>query len=185
MHPVEETMTVLDVGCGTGSHLEAYADAGAACWGVDLSAAMLEIARERLGASVDLTLADATDLPFDDDRFDLVFASLFLHELDPATRRGVLDEMARVVRPTGRVLVIDYRSGPMRWKGRAWRMFSTVAERIAGRRHYEAWRTYLAGGGFSEILPQGLDVERERPVAGGNLALWLLRRTDMGSQTDA
>lgn len=175
--PTGPGMRVLDVGCGTGAHLAAFADTGASCWGVDLSPGMLEVARDRLPKSVDLRLGDATDLPFDDGFFDTVFTSLFLHELDPATRSAVLAEMGRVAASDGRIIVIDYRSGDLRWKGRAWRAFSTVTERIAGTDHYRAWRSYLADGGLASQLPPELVVEQEKIVAGGNLALWGIRHT--------
>ncbi|GMQ94444.1 MAG: class I SAM-dependent methyltransferase [Acidimicrobiia bacterium] len=176
LFPPDESMRVLDVGCGTGAHLEAYVESGATCSGIDLSPAMLEQARSRLGDRAELRVGDAAALPYDEASFDLVFTSLFLHELDDATRTGVLSEMARVVRPDGRILVIDYRTGSLRTKGRVTRAISTVAERIAGRDHYRNWRTYLRSGGIPAMISGiGLDIDREKIVAGGNLALWLLR----------
>lgn len=182
-HPIGEGDSVLDVGCGTGVHLEAYAQAGARCHGVDLSAAMLEVAENRLGDAAELTLASATHLPHPDAAFDLVVASLFLHELDADTRRKVLDEMARVVRPDGRLLVIDYRVGDLRLKGRMWRGTTTVIERLAGSEHFREWRRYLASGGLPANLPSGLGIEKEKIVAGGNLALWLVKQGPPPAQT--
>ncbi len=176
-HPPASGMRVLDVGCGTGAHLDAYVSSGAVCTGIDMSPAMLAVARERLGTTATLDIGDATNLPYADDSFDLTFSAMFLHELEPGVRTTILDEMLRVTDPAGRVLLIDYRAGPMRWQGRAWRAVSTVAERIAGARHYRNWRRYLAGGGVPAIVPAGGAIEREKIVAGGNLALWLIERT--------
>jgi ubiquinone/menaquinone biosynthesis C-methylase UbiE len=176
LHPTDGSMTVLDVGCGTGAHLEAYVDSGAECFGLDASPAMLAEASARLGDSADLELGDATTLPYGDSSFDFVFTSLFLHELDAEARLASLSEIARVARPEGRVLIIDYWSGPLRAKGYVTRSISTVAERIAGRDHYRNWRAYLRSGGIPAESPHvGLTVEREKIVAGGNFALWLLR----------
>lgn len=176
LHPVDESTTVLDVGCGTGTHLDAYVETGAVCHGIDASPAMLDQARGRLGDRAELRFGDATALPYDGGSFDLVFTSFFLHELDPATRAAALREMVRVVRPDGRILAIDYRAGPLRMKGRAARALSTVAERVAGRDHFRNWRTYLRTGGLPAMIPDiGLSVDREKSVSGGNLALWLLR----------
>lgn len=176
LHPVDDSVTMLDVGCGTGAHLNAYIETGAVCHGIDASPAMLEQARDRLGDRVELRLGDAAALPYDFGSFDLVFTSFFLHELDPETRTAALTEMARVVRPKGRILAIDYRAGSLRMKGRATRALSTVAERVAGRDHYRNWRTYLRAGGIPAMVPDvGLTVESEKIVSGGNLALWLLR----------
>jgi len=63
MWPPEPGMRVLDVGCGTGTHLELYVGMGCDGYGIDTSAAMLERARNRLGDRATLTLGTATDLP--------------------------------------------------------------------------------------------------------------------------
>jgi ubiquinone/menaquinone biosynthesis C-methylase UbiE len=176
LHPTDKSMTVLDVGCGTGAHLETYVESGAECFGLDASPAMLKQASTRLGRTANLELGDASALPYEDSSFDLVFTSLFLHELDAETRTASLSEMARVARPDGRILIIDYRAGPLRAKGHVTRSVSTLAERIAGRGHYRNWRAYLSSGGVPAMSSHvGLTVESEKIVAGGNLAVWLLR----------
>jgi len=176
LHPTDESMTVLDIGCGTGAHLEAYVDSGAECFGLDASPAMLEQASTRLGETAILEIGDATALPYRDSSFDFVFTSLFLHELDAETRGAALSEIARVARQDGRVLIIDYRAGPLRTKGYVTRSLSMVGERVAGRDHYRNWRAYLNSGGIPAASREvGLTVEHEKIVAGGNLALWLLR----------
>ncbi len=177
MHPPHEGMTVLDVGCGTGAHLEAYVEAGATCTGIDASPSMLDHARSRIEGRATLTLGDASDLPFADGSFDLVFTSLFLHELEPDTRSRVLDEMVRVVDPNGRILIIDYRAGSLRVKGKVWRVFATVAERIAGAEHYRNWRTFLRSGGAEGMLPVGATITKSKIVAGGNLVISLIDKT--------
>ena len=72
--------------------------------GLDSSARMLELARQRLGACADLHLADLrSPLPFADDAFDDVIASLVLHYLEDWA--GPLAELRRVLMPGGRVIV--------------------------------------------------------------------------------
>ena len=63
--------TVLDVGCGTGVFLRVAADHGATVRGIDASAALLEIARERV-PEADLAQGDLQHLPYADDSFDVV-----------------------------------------------------------------------------------------------------------------
>lgn len=176
MYPPHDNMTVLDVGCGTGAHLEAYIEAGAICTGIDASPSMLDQARSRIDRRATLRLGDASDLPFDDGSFDLVFTSLFLHELEPDTRSRVLREMVRVVDPNGRILIIDYREGSLRLKGKLWRAFATVAERIAGADHYRNWRTFLGSGGVAGMLPAGTTITKSKIVASGNLVITLIEK---------
>jgi ubiquinone/menaquinone biosynthesis C-methylase UbiE len=99
---------VLEVGVGTGLDLPFY-PAGASITGVDLSPAMLAIARQRvadLGVEVTLRTADAEALPFDDGTFDTVVCALSLCAIpDPATAIG---EMKRVLVPGGRLLLLDH-----------------------------------------------------------------------------
>ncbi len=178
MHPPTEGMTVLDVGCGTGAHLEAYVDAGATCTGIDASPAMLGQARTRLGDRAELIHGDASGMPFDDGSFDLIFTSLFLHELEPDVRDRVLGEIVRVAHPDGRILIIDYRNGSLRLKGKVWRTFATIAERVAGSDHYRNWRTFLRSGGVEAMLPSGAAITTSRIVAGGNLVISLVEKTD-------
>jgi SAM-dependent methyltransferase len=95
---------VLDAGCGSGPLTAALRDAGADVTGLDVSAAMVDLARERLGEDADLHVADlGAPLPFADDEFDHVIASLVLHYLEDWS--GPLAELHRVLKPGGRLLL--------------------------------------------------------------------------------
>ncbi|MFI7442829.1 class I SAM-dependent methyltransferase [Nonomuraea indica] len=95
---------ILDAGCGSGPLFSALRDRGAIVTGIDMSAGMLELARQRLGADADLRVADlAGPLPFPDGSFDDVVASLVLHYLEDWG--PTLAELRRVLRPGGRLLV--------------------------------------------------------------------------------
>jgi ubiquinone/menaquinone biosynthesis C-methylase UbiE len=99
---------VLEVAIGTGRNLAFY-PAGVRLSGIDLSPAMLERARERageLGVEVDLREGDAQDLPFPDESFDTVVCTLSLCNV-PDDRRAMA-EMKRVLRPGGRLLLLDH-----------------------------------------------------------------------------
>ncbi|MBV9786330.1 MAG: metalloregulator ArsR/SmtB family transcription factor [Acidisphaera sp.] len=99
----------LDIGTGTGRLLELLAPRLSSGLGVDASRAMLALARTRLSRP-DLThcgvrLADMYRLPLPDGGFDLVLLQMVLHYAeDPA---GVLAEAFRVLRPGGRVILVE------------------------------------------------------------------------------
>lgn len=169
---------VLDVGCGTGMHLGEYARAGCRVTGIDLSPAMLAIARKRLGSEADLRLEDASEMPFEDGAFNIVLASLFLHELLPETRSTILEQMKRVMKQGGRMMIIDFHPGPFRGlKGRVWNAAITTAEFMAGRDHFRNSRAFLARQGMVPLVEEhGMSIEEMKVVSGGTVGLYLLRK---------
>jgi SAM-dependent methyltransferase len=105
----------LDVGCGTGVLASRLAAAGWTMTGVDPSAGMLEVLRER-SPEVRAEVASGTQLPFEDSSFDLVLSVAVMHHVaDPGDVRRVLSEMVRVVRPGGRVLHWDHNPRNPYW----------------------------------------------------------------------
>jgi ubiquinone/menaquinone biosynthesis C-methylase UbiE len=99
---------VLDVGCGTGATLEAIVRAHprTRAWGVDLSDAMLGVARERLGGLALLETADAERLPFRDGCMDLITCVDSLHHYPEPAK--ALAEMHRVTRPGGGLVIGEW-----------------------------------------------------------------------------
>jgi SAM-dependent methyltransferase len=97
-------LRVLDAGCGPGVQAAELIGRGAAVTGVDLSVALLAIARDRLGPDVPLHQADLSQpLPFPDGAFDLVTCSLVMHYL--AEWEPTLREFHRVLAPGGRLVL--------------------------------------------------------------------------------
>ena len=95
---------VLDAGCGSGPLAEALIDRGATVTGFDLSGEMIELARKRLGEDVELLTGDLRQpLPFEDDTFEDVVASLVFHYLEDWV--SPLKEVRRVLRPGGRLIL--------------------------------------------------------------------------------
>lgn len=97
--------TFLDIGCGAGHNLENFHQAGFCVTGVDKSPVMLQAARERLGRTATLHLAEASHLPFDNDAFDYVgLFTVLEYAPDPA------DLLAEAVRVAKRGLIVGYRN---------------------------------------------------------------------------
>lgn len=155
------TGKVLEVAVGTGRNLPYYPP-DVDLTGVDLSPRMLEIARERLaelGREAVLLEGDAEALPFDDASFDTVVCALGLCSI-PDNARAVA-EMARVLRPGGRLLLLDHVGStfaPLRW----------------GQRLVEAASIRLAGEHFTRrqlghVRAAGLEVVEADRVAAGTV----------------
>ena len=106
--------SVLDVGCGTGTlAIAARRHVGPAgdVTGIDASPEMLAHAERKArkaGAAVLFKRATAQLLPFPDAQFDAVFATVMFHHLPRKGREECAGEMRRVMKPGGRVLVVDF-----------------------------------------------------------------------------
>lgn len=142
---------VLEVAVGTGRNLPCYPE-GTRLTGVDWSPAMLAIARRRaagLGREADLRQGDAQALDFPDASFDTVLCALGLCAI-PDDRRAVT-EMARVLRPGGRLLLVDH-------------VAASASALRAGQWLYERITIPLAGEHFrrrplTHVRELGFDVE--------------------------
>lgn len=100
---------VLDVATGTGEQARAFAEKCREVVGIDLSEAMLDVARAKSPrANLTYVQADATHLPFGDARFDVASISFALHEMPASIREAVLSEMVRVTKPRGTIVIVDY-----------------------------------------------------------------------------
>jgi demethylmenaquinone methyltransferase/2-methoxy-6-polyprenyl-1,4-benzoquinol methylase len=183
---------VLDVACGTGLVARALVDRwGCDVVGLDQSASMLGRAREkliadpRLAARVTLVEGEAEHLPFADREFDhLTFTYLLRYVDDPG---ATLSELARVVKPGGRVSSLEFclPTGAWLW---AWRLYTRVGlpalGRLASRSWFEAGR-FLGPSieGFYRAHPlsrqlalweaAGIErVEARRMSLGGGVVIW-------------
>lgn len=125
---------VLEVAVGTGLNLPHYGPE-LNLTGIDLSSAMLDVARQRaaeLGRDVELREGDAHHLPFDVASFDTVVCTLSLCNIPDPDR--AVGEMRRVLRPGGRLVLVDHvrsTSRPIYWLQKA---IEVASVRIDGDR---------------------------------------------------
>ena len=152
--PARSGGRILDVGCGTGvllARLSASGD-GTRLFGIDPVPEMLEVARRRLPAGVELREGSAEQLPYSDGAFDVVVSCSVFHYLaDPL---GALEEMKRVLAPGGTVVVTDWCADYLvcRICERYLSAFRRVRYSV-----YRAseWASLLARAGFADV-----DVDR-------------------------
>jgi ubiquinone/menaquinone biosynthesis C-methylase UbiE len=106
--PSLDQLEILDVGCGTGANLRFLVECGAAAsrvHGIDVIAERVAVSQEK-NPSIDVRVAGATNLPFEDASVDLATQFVAFSSM-PEGRRTAADEITRVVRPGGALLWYD------------------------------------------------------------------------------
>ncbi len=108
MEFLKDGFQVLDVGCGTGKFsfkLHKY-NKNLKVHGVDLSETMINKARAKVkDEMIEFKLGDVEDLPYEANTFNAITCSHSFHHYP--NQRGALLEMQRVLKPSGRVMIID------------------------------------------------------------------------------
>jgi ubiquinone/menaquinone biosynthesis C-methylase UbiE len=102
-------LSVLEIGCGLGTDGAQFAKAGASYTGVDLTDAAIELARKRFelfGLRGELQVADAENLNFANESFEVVYSHGVLHHTPDTTH--AVSEIHRVLKPGGRAIVMLY-----------------------------------------------------------------------------
>ena len=167
---LDEEWTVGDLGCGTGQVAESLAPFVRRVIAVDDSPAMLAAARRRFSQAqnVEIRSGDLAKLPLDDAELDAAVLFLVLHHIvEPAQ---VLAEVARVLRPGGKLLLVDMmpheRAEYRQRMGHVWQGFSA-----------EQMGEWLGAEGLGGLRYQPLAADRE--AKGPNLFAASARRPEV------
>lgn len=150
---------VLEVAVGTGRNLSFY-PASTRLTGIELSPVMLGIARRQaaaLGHDVDLREGDAQALQFADESFDTVVCTLSLCNI-PDDRKAVA-EMKRVLRPGGRLLLLDHVPASSRLGRDVQWLLEQLVLRLEGE--------HLLRRPLEHVLAEGFEIERRERLKGG------------------
>jgi ubiquinone/menaquinone biosynthesis C-methylase UbiE len=114
---------VLEVGCGTGAvSIVAKERVGASgqVHGIDPAPQMIAAARNKVARrelAIDFQVGLIEQLAFPDDSFDVVLSSLMMHHLPADLKRQGLAEIARILKPGGRLLIVDFKRPEQRKQG--------------------------------------------------------------------
>ena len=191
--------SLLEIGGGMGTDLAQFALHGAQVTDADLSSGHLKLAKENFamrGLSGEFVHRDAESLGFDDEAFDVVYSNGVLHHT-PNTRR-VVQEILRVLKPGGRVIVMVYAEDSLHyWRNLMWNIglkegqlrkysmgeiMSRTVERSDNAAAHPLVKAYTKAGlrqlfdGFSDIEI----VQRQLDAAGVPRVLAFVPRRNLG-----
>jgi len=146
--PLVKGPRILEVGVGTGKNIPYY-PAGAEITAIDLSPGMLAKARRvaaESGSPVDLREMDVQQLDFPDDEFDTVLTSFVFCSVPDAVRG--LSEIRRVLRPDGRLLMLEHVLSTNPLLSRAMRLANPMVLRMMGANIDRRTRESIEAAGF-------------------------------------
>ncbi len=158
---------VLDVGCGTGSlALEVACRAGTTGRVIGIDPGTEQIARARAKAArrhlpIEFQIGVIEQLAFPDQTFDVVLSTLMLHHLPMPLKRQGLAEIARVLKPGGRLIIADFT----RKQDRAGR----AAHFHAGGSSLSELVTHVTEAGFAQIETEELPPPRFSVFPGASM----------------
>jgi len=138
----------LDLCCGTGAQCRHFQKK--MIYGTDIDTKILEYARFRM-PYVPFICADGIELPFKENQFRSVIIAYALHEKSPAVQEKMMREVKRILRGSGKLIIIDYES-PMDLQSRLGRIMTYFIERNAGREHFQNGQEFLKQGGLRDFL---------------------------------
>ncbi len=158
---------VLDVGCGTGAlAMEVARRVGRAGRVAGVDPGTEQIARARAKAArrnvpIEFQIGVIEQLPFPDQTFDVVLSTLMMHHLPNMLKRQGLAEIARVLKPGGRLVIADFKRKQER-QGQAARFH-------AGGSSMQDLAALIKDAGFSEVETEEMRLPRFSAFPGAGI----------------
>jgi ubiquinone/menaquinone biosynthesis C-methylase UbiE len=152
---------ILDVATGTGILAYELAKLGHDVVGIDLSTSLVTQALEKHASNPNLHFqqADATQLPFENNKFDASAISFALHDMPHEVQIKVLEEMKRVTKLSGQLLVVDYSESKQHWGARLISPLLRATESVH-------WSSFVARGLSNLLRDVNLQASKQTTYLG-------------------
>ena len=145
--------SIIDLCCGTGEQLQMLTGKNLQLTGVDLSPAMLAVARKKRISAIRYLETNAADTGLPSDSFDIAMISFALHEKPASLRKDIFSEACRLTKETGTLIIADYAVVPGTiTAGIFGNILIPLIERAAGVDHYHHYRDWMNRAAISGFL---------------------------------
>lgn len=132
-------MKILDVGCGNGRLLETLKDKNIEYTGVDFSINLIEKAKQRY-PQANFSVAEITNLPYENESFDSVFAIAVFHHIPSKDyRQKALSELHRILKNKGILILTNWNLWQRHWRGL---LFQYTKAKILGKSDLDFFDIY-------------------------------------------
>ena len=163
--------SVIDICCGTGNQLKYLTNTNIKLTGVDLSPAMLKVAKH-----MDCYEQDARNIEFPNNSFDLVLIQLALHEKSFNDQKKIIDEAYRILNSNGHLLVVDYEINENTKLSS--RYVINAIEYLAGKEHFRNFKEYHINECTKKLINnKQFLLEKKVLIAGKSMALQIFKKT--------
>ena len=158
----QQAKSIIDLCCGTGEQLQMLSGSNLQLTGVDLSPAMLAVARKKNKGAIKYLESDASATGLPSHSFDIAMISFALHEKPASLRSAIFCEAKRLVKKTGTLIIAEYSVTPAGiLAALCGNILIPIIERSAGAdhyRHYRDWMNKAAIGGFLQTSHTGSSI---------------------------
>ena len=170
---LNQTVTVIDVGCGTGRFSFKVADKVDKVVGLDLSKKNIDKANQILSkknnSKISFHHTNLSTLISQNHHFDYAVMTYVIHEVNPSERIALLKEMSQIA---DKIIIGDYLVPVKRG---FWSLLNEVVEFLAGNEHYSNFKHFVANNGLAGLVDNaGLKIISEtknKPVTSQLLVL--------------
>ncbi|MCG8362021.1 MAG: class I SAM-dependent methyltransferase [Pseudanabaenales cyanobacterium] len=161
---IQPEMKVLDLCCGSGQTTQFLVNYSKQVTGLDASPRSLQRAQKNV-PEAEYVEAWAEDMPFEDNWFDLVHTSAAMHEMTPTQLQQILQEVERVLKPSGYFTLIDFHhpTNSVLWPGlatflwlfeteTAWQLLQTDLPALLTKIGFQQVEPILYAGGSLQVI---------------------------------
>jgi ubiquinone/menaquinone biosynthesis C-methylase UbiE len=175
----DKTITVIDIGCGNGALLKELAPQIHKGIGIDVSTNIIERAKQLNKEAYNLEFMAVTSpsLPVQDQSVDVVISLLSFRYLD---WDPIMNEIKRILKPSGKILIIDMVTVPVRWKEYPALVSSKIRQylqRITDQRFYHDLKKLVTDSGWKQML-------KHNPIRAEHEMKWYLESRFPGKKVE-
>jgi len=155
----------LDIATGTGGQVYAFLKKGYNAIGIDLSEAMIKIAKKKnRHLKANFLIADSKNLPFKDNSFDISSISFALHEMPLSIREKTLKEIVRVNNSNGLIIIVEFSLTKMIFG----RFFINYFIKLFEGKFYS---DFIKSDFYGLLRKNGIEIIEEIPIMSGAIKI--------------